>query len=278
MTLNCKGTLVDLNTPKVMGILNITPDSFYDGGRYLDEKSVVAQVAHMLDAGSTFIDLGAQSSRPGASLISEKEELDRILPVAHRLLKEFPDILLSIDTFRSNVAQQCLDAGAAMINDISSGNLNPQMMSVVAAYRVPWIMMHMRGVPENMQEQTEYTDLTRDILYFFSEKLVQARSLGIHDIIVDPGFGFSKTLDQNYALLNQLALFRNLEVPLLVGISRKSMIHKLLGITAQEALNGTTALHILALQKGASILRAHDVPEAMQCIALHRQLTQYQWQ
>ncbi|MEO1012050.1 MAG: dihydropteroate synthase [Bacteroidota bacterium] len=272
MTLNCKGTLIDLRVPKVMGILNLTPDSFYDGGRYQNEKNILAQVARMLEEGATFIDLGAQSSRPGAQLISEKEELNRILPVVHLLLQKFPEILLSIDTFRSEVAARCLEGGAAMINDISSGKMDEHMLPTISNYRAPYIMMHMRGIPKDMQQRTHYADLIPDILMYFSQRIAEARSLGIHDIIVDPGFGFSKTLEQNYTLLRELSLFQNLGTPILVGLSRKSMIHKLLGVTAEQALNGSTALHMMALQKGASFLRVHDVKEAMECVQLYNQL------
>lgn len=255
-----------------MGILNLTPDSFYDGGRYQNEKNILAQVARMLEEGATFIDLGAQSSRPGAQLISEKEELNRILPVVHLLLQKFPEILLSIDTFRSEVAARCLEGGAAMINDISSGKMDEHMLPTISNYRAPYIMMHMRGIPKDMQQRTHYADLIPDILMYFSQRIAEARSLGIHDIIVDPGFGFSKTLEQNYTLLRELSLFQNLGTPILVGLSRKSMIHKLLGVTAEQALNGSTALHMMALQKGASFLRVHDVKEAMECVQLYNQL------
>ncbi len=269
MDINCKGKLINLDSPKVMGILNLTPDSFYDGGTYKEEASILKQVAHMLNEGATFIDLGAYSSRPGADHISEEDELSRIIPVLTRLSKEFPNALFSIDTFRSGVAKGCLEIGAALINDISGGNLDPQMMAVVAQFQVPYILMHMKGTPQNMKEQTTYKNLLEEILFYFSEKLVQARAKKINDIIVDPGFGFSKTLAQNYKLLAQLELFKHLEVPVLVGLSRKSMIYKTLESTPQNALNGTTALHMVALSKGAQILRAHDVGEAMECIRLH---------
>ena len=268
MTLNCKGQLIDLSHPKVMGILNLTPDSFYDGGRYSSDKAILSQVEKMLHDGATFIDLGAYSSRPGADHISTDEELKRMLPVLRMLLTEFPEILLSIDTFRSKVAQMCLEAGAALINDISAGKLDDQMLPTIAKFKVPYIMMHMRGTPRTMKSHTEYDNLLVDILYYFSERISSARALGIIDIIVDPGFGFAKTPHQNYELLSKLNLFQNLDVPILAGLSRKSMIYKTLGTTSENALNGTTALNMVALMKGANILRVHEVKEGMECARL----------
>ena len=274
MTINCKGDLIDLTHPKVMGVLNLTPDSFYDGGRYTDEKSILIQAEKMLGEGATFIDVGAYSSRPGAVDISQDEELSRILPIVEMLLREFPEIILSIDTFRSVVAQKCLEAGAAVINDISAGKLDDNMLPVVAEYRVPYIMMHMRGTPRTMKGQTSYENLLVDILHYFSERIAAARALGVVDIIVDPGFGFAKTLEQNYALLSKLELFQNLEVPILAGLSRKSMIYKTLGTSAEKALNGTTALNMVALMYGANLLRVHDVKEAVECIGLAKMLSE----
>lgn len=272
MTINCKGTLIDLSTPKVMGILNVTPDSFFDGGKYRSEKAVVSQVEKMLVEGATFIDVGAQSSRPGAELISEKEELERILPIVELLIDEFPEVVLSIDTFRSKVALKCIEAGASLINDISAGHLDQGMLPTVAQLKVPIILMHMRGEPKTMQHQTAYKDLIQDIVHYFSERVAKARSLGIHDLIIDPGFGFSKTVHQNYELLKKLDLLRNIGLPLLTGLSRKSMIYKVLELDAKAALNGTTALNMYALQQGASILRVHDVREALECIKLSTSL------
>ena len=272
MTINCKGHLVDLSSPKVMGILNITPDSFYDGGNYNNGKAVLIQAKKMLDQGATFIDVGAYSSRPDAEHISEDEELKRIISIVELILKEFPDSLLSIDTFRSTVAKHCIDAGACMINDISAGQLDDNMMPTIASLHVPYIMMHIKGTPQTMQQYTDYTDLLKDILFYFSERIAEARQLGIIDLIIDPGFGFAKTLEQNYELLSALELFDILEKPILVGLSRKSMIYKTLDNSANEALNGTTALNTIALQKGANILRVHDVKEAMECIKLTNQL------
>ncbi|MEJ1223560.1 dihydropteroate synthase [Sediminicola sp. 1XM1-17] len=268
MTINCKGNLIDLNIPKVMGILNITPDSFFDGGRYRDEKAILDKTDQMLIGGATFIDVGAYSSRPGAPHVPEGEELLRITPIVELLLKNFPDITLSIDTFRAKVARECLDRGAAMINDISAGKMDADMMATVGHYRVPYIMMHMKGTPQTMQYETAYKDLTNDILYYFSERIAAARASQINDIIVDPGFGFAKTVEQNYELLSKMDLLQCLELPILAGLSRKSMIYKILGTDAQGALNGTTALNMVALNRGANILRVHDVKEAMECIKL----------
>ncbi|GAA3782067.1 dihydropteroate synthase [Corallibacter vietnamensis] len=272
MTINCKGKLIDLSTPKVMGILNLTPDSFFDGGQYKSKKSITEQVALMLEEGATFIDIGAYSSRPNADFVSEADELKRLLPIITLLTKTFPDICISIDTFRSEVAKQAIHAGAAIINDISAGQLDNKMLETVAKLQVPYIMMHMRGTPKTMQQLTSYNNLTKDILLYFSEKITEAKALGIIDIIVDPGFGFAKTREQNFELLNNLELFKHIEKPILAGVSRKSMIYKTLNITPKEALNGTTIINTMALQKGASILRVHDVKEAMECVKLFSEL------
>lgn len=268
MTINCKGTLIDLSSPKVMGILNLTPDSFYDGGQYKDEKSMLEHTEKMLSEGATFIDIGAYSSRPNADHVSEAEELKRILPIVERILKAFPETLISIDTFRSEVAKQTIEAGAALVNDISAGKLDDNMLKTVAHLQVPYIMMHMRGTPQTMQQQTVYDNLVKDILFYFSERLAAAKQLGIVDVIIDPGFGFAKTLEQNFEILNRLELFNLLEKPVLVGVSRKSMIYKTLNNTAKDALNGTSVLNTVALQKNAAILRVHDVKEAMETIKL----------
>jgi len=271
-TINCKGNLIDLSTPKVMGVINLTPDSFYDGGKLTSEKEILLQANKMLQEGATFLDLGAYSSRPGAKFVSEKEEIHRLLPVIKILLNEFPETLLSIDTFRSNVANESIYAGASLINDISAGTLDDHMFKIIAQHQVPYVMMHMRGTPETMMQNTDYTDLTKEVIYYFSERIAKARSFGINDLIADPGFGFSKTLDQNYELFNDLELFSYLNVPLLIGISRKSMIQKKIKTTAADSLNGTTALHAIAIQKGASILRVHDVKEAFETINLLQNL------
>lgn len=268
MTINCKGQLINLTTPKVMGILNITPDSFYDGGNYKNESDILLQVDKMLNEGATFIDVGAYSSRPNADHVSEAEELKRILPIVNLVLKEFPEALLSIDTFRSTVAKSCVEAGACMVNDISAGKLDTNMLQTIARLKVPYIMMHIRGTPQNMQQQTQYDNLIKELIFYFSERIAAAKQLGIIDMIIDPGFGFAKTTEQNFEVLNQLELIKILDKPILAGISRKSMVYKTLNTTAKNALNGTTVLNTVALQKGASILRVHDVKEAIEAITL----------
>jgi dihydropteroate synthase len=272
MTINCKGHLIDLKTPKVMGILNVTPDSFFDGGKFKDATNALNQVEKMLMQGASFIDIGAYSSRPGAAEVSEELELKRITPIVELILKHFPEALVSIDTFRGKVAKECIGLGAGLINDISAGLRDDTLLDTVANLGVPYIMMHMRGTPQTMQKLTDYNDLLMDIIHFFSERLAQAKAIGIHDVIIDPGFGFAKNLEQNFELLNQLEALHILNLPILVGISRKSMIYKLLETDAKNALNGTTALHMVALRKGANILRAHDVKEALECVKLHEQL------
>lgn len=266
--MNCNGTLIDLSTPKVMGILNITPDSFYDGGKNDSEQAIIDKVQQMLAEGATFIDIGAYSSKPNAEFVSETEEIARIVPVIDLLVKVFPEIIISADTFRSEVARTAIEHGAAIINDIAAGGLDPKMMETVAKYNVPYIMMHMRGNPQTMQSLTQYDDIVKDMLFYFSEKASQARSLGINDIIIDPGFGFAKTTQQNFEVMNKLELFQMLDLPILSGISRKSMIYKTLGTTPQESLNGTTVLNTISLLKGAKILRVHDVKEATEVIKL----------
>jgi len=272
MTINCKGNLIDLSTPKVMGILNITPNSFYDGGKFVGEKEILQQVKKMISEGATFIDIGAYSSKPRAEYVSENEELKRIVPVVNLIQKHFPKVAISIDTFRSEVARICIENGAAIINDILAGNVDEKMMETVAKYNVPYIMMHKRGTPETMQTMTNYENIVKEILFYFSERVAKARSFGINDLIIDPGFGFAKTLDQNYEILQKLELFEMLELPLLIGISRKSMIYNLFKCTPEEALNGTTVLNTIALTKGAKILRVHDVKEAMECVTLFNKL------
>lgn len=269
MTINCKGQLIDLSTPKVMGILNVTPNSFFDGGKYKNESEIRSQVEKMLNDGATFIDIGAYSSKPNADFVSEAEELQRIVPIVNLILEHFPETLISIDTFRSEVAKACIENGAALINDISAGNLDDKMFETIAKYNVPYIMMHMRGTPQTMQTMTNYENIVKEILYYFSEKIAKARSLGINDLILDPGFGFAKTIEQNYEVLQKLDLFSILELPILAGFSRKSMIYKPLHSNAESALNGTTALNTIGLIKGAKILRVHDVKEAMECASLY---------
>ncbi len=268
MTINCKGNLIDLSVPKVMGILNITPDSFFDGGKYKDELSILNQVQKMLQDGATFIDIGAYSSKPGAEFVAQEEELKRLLPIIELLLAKFPEAILSVDTFRSTIAKKAVESGVAIVNDISAGLLDEKMIETVAQLQVPYIMMHMKGNPKTMQSLANYEDVVKEIMYYFSERIQVARSFGLNDIIVDPGFGFAKTLEQNYEVMQKLDYFSILEVPILVGVSRKSMIYKLFDSAPKEALNGTSVLNTIALQKGASILRVHDVKEAIECVKI----------
>ena len=270
--MNCKGELVDLSTPKVMGILNVTPNSFFDGGKYTNEKELLDRAEKILSEGADFIDLGAYSSKPSAEFVSEEEEILRIVPVVKLVLKYFPNCILSIDTFRAEVARVCIENGAAIINDISAGKLDDNMLETIAKYNVPYIMMHMRGTPQSMQTLTQYEDIIKEMLFYFSERIAAARAFGINDLIIDPGFGFAKTLDQNYEVLRKLELFEMLELPLLAGVSRKSMIYKTLNSNAEMALNGTTVLNTIALTKGAKILRVHDVKEAVECVTLFNKL------
>lgn len=272
MTINCLGKLIDLTSPKVMGILNVTPNSFYDGGKHSDDKSVLSQVEKMLLEGATFIDIGAYSSKPSAEFVSEDEEVERLIPVIQLVLKHFPETLISVDTFRAKVAKAGIENGACIINDISAGSLDTTMMETVAKLKVPYVMMHMKGNPQTMQSLANYENVTKEMLLYFSEKVALARSLGISDLLIDPGFGFAKTKQQNFEVLNNLELFQMLELPILVGVSRKSMIYKTLETSADNALNGTTVLNTIALQKGANILRVHDVKEAMETIKLVSQL------
>ena len=268
MTINCKGRLVDFSTPKVMGILNTTPDSFYDGGSYVTEAKILRRAEEILSQGATFIDIGGYSSRPRAAFVDETEELSRVLPTVDLILAHYPEALISVDTFRSNVARQVVEHGAVLINDISAGLLDERMLETVAQVQVPYIMMHMRGNPQTMQQFTDYGDIVKEMLSYFSERTAAARNLGINDIIIDPGFGFSKTLEQNYEVLQKLDLFQIIELPLLAAVSRKSMIYKVLESSAAEALNGTTVVNTLALSKGAKLLRVHDVKEAVECVKL----------
>lgn len=265
-TINAKGTLITFDKPLIMGILNVTPDSFFDGGQHNSLDLALQHAEQMIHDGVDIIDIGAYSSRPGAPLISAQEEIDRALPAIHKIRDNHPHILLSIDTFRADVAAAAVHAGVHIINDISGGNLDENMFQTVANLQVPYILMHMRGTPENMQQQTDYKDIVTDIALYFGEKVSQLRALGVKDIILDPGFGFSKTIDQNYELLLRTDEFAYFNLPILGGISRKSMIYKKLGITPQESLNATTALNTLLLERGVQILRVHDVAEAKQLV------------
>ena len=267
-TINCKGTLIDLSTPKVMGIVNVTPDSFFDGGKLTNSDEIVSQVEKMLQDGATFIDLGGYSSKPGAEFVSEEEELNRVVPIVKLLVDKFPDILLSIDTFRSEVAKQTVENGVAIINDISAGLLDEKMLETVAKLQVPYIMMHMKGTPKTMQSLAQYEDLVKEMNFYFSERIAKARTFGLNDIIIDPGFGFAKTIEHNYELLQNLELLQFHDLPILAGVSRKSMIYRALETLPENALNGTTFLHAFCLQKGANILRVHDVKEAVECVKL----------
>ena len=251
-----------------MGILNVTPNSFYDGGKHKEINSIIHQVDKMLSEGADFIDIGAYSSKPSAEFVSEEEEIKRLVHIIKELVETFPTIILSVDTFRANVAEASVENGVAIVNDISAGLLDDKMLETVADLKVPYIMMHMRGNPQTMQSLTDYNDIVKEMIFYFSERIKKARSFGISDIIIDPGFGFAKTLEQNYEVLHKMELFEMLELPLLAGISRKSMIYKVLEKTPQEALNGTSVLNTIALQKGAKILRVHDVKEAVECIKL----------
>ncbi len=268
MNINCNGNLIDLSTPKVMGILNVTPNSFYDGGKHKEINSIIHQVDKMLSEGADFIDIGAYSSKPSAEFVSEEEEIKRLVPIVKSLVETFPNIILSVDTFRAQVAKASVENGVAMVNDIAAGLLDDKMLETVAELKVPYIMMHMRGNPQTMQSLTDYNDIVKEMIFYFSERIQKARSFGISDIVIDPGFGFAKTLEQNYEVLHKMELFEMLELPILVGVSRKSMIYKVLESSPQEALNGTSVLNTIALQKGAKILRVHDVKEAVECIKL----------
>ncbi|NGF55171.1 dihydropteroate synthase [Parapusillimonas sp. SGNA-6] len=260
--------LLTFEKPVIMGILNVTPDSFFDGGQHATVDHAIAHTRQMLEEGADIIDIGAFSSRPGATTISTQEEIDRSVPVVEALAKEFPDIILSVDTFRAEVAKTCIDAGAHIINDISGGNLDENMFATVAKLQVPYVLMHMRGTPKTMQQLTDYTDIVTDVATELGQRIAALRALGVKDIILDPGFGFAKTIEQNYELLLRTDELHYFGLPMLGGISRKSMIYKKLDTTPQEALNGTTALNTLLLERGVHILRVHDVKEAKQLINL----------
>lgn len=271
-SINCNGKLIDLSTPRVMGIVNLTPDSFYDGGRLKTDVDLLHQVSKMLSDGATFIDIGGYSSRPDGTDISIDEELRRVIPMIDVLVKEFKNLHLSIDSFRKSVINTALQHGANLVNDISAGLLDDGVLETVAQHQVPYIMMHMRGTPQTMTSLTDYQNLVVDINTYFAGRIAAARAAGINDVIIDPGYGFAKTIEQNYELLDKQNLLKAHDVPLLAGISRKSMIYKVLKTDAARALNGTSALHMVSLQKGASILRVHDVKEAMEVIALYNML------
>ena len=268
-TLSIHGKVLDISSPKVMGIINVTPDSFYSGSRKQRIPDILKKASTMLTEGATFLDIGGYSTRPGASEVPIKEEIQRVLPAIEAIMNEFPEAIVSIDTFRSEVANKAIEAGATMVNDISGGNLDPEMKYLISERNVPYIIMHMKGTPSNMNMLAKYDNLLTELMDYFQIKVAELHDLGIKDIIIDPGFGFSKTVEQNYVLLRNLAYFKALELPTLIGISRKSMIFKTLGIVAEEALNGTTVLNTIALQHGAGILRVHDVKEAVQAVTLY---------
>ncbi len=265
---------LNLDEPIIMGILNITPDSFFDGGKYKNEQDIIVQTTKMIEEGAKIIDIGAYSSRPNAEHISEKEELKRILPIVTLIRNHFTEIAISVDTFRSSIAKICIKNGADIINDISGGTLDDNMFKIIAQLNVPYILMHIQGTPQNMQQEPTYTDIVNEVKAYFSEKTEQLKQLGVDNIILDPGFGFGKTVQHNYQLLNALDEFQEFNLPILAGVSRKSMINKVLNTTPQKALNGTTVLNTIALQKGTKILRVHDVKEAMESIKLVKKLNE----
>ncbi len=272
-TLNCNNRLISLDKPVVMGIINVNENSFYSASRANTTDLVLEKASKMLQEGATFLDLGAMSSKPGSDIISIDDELNLILPAVEAVKKYFPEAIISVDTLRSEVAQEVIQAGASMINDISAGTFDSNMMKLVSSFRVPYIMMHMKGLPSDMQQNPSYEDVVMEITRFFVLNIQKAREVGIADIIIDPGFGFGKTLEHNYQIMKQLEVLQIFNLPVMAGISRKSMIWRPLNTNADSALNGTTALHMYALQKGAKILRVHDVKEAMECITLHQLLT-----
>jgi dihydropteroate synthase len=267
-TLNCKGRLLVANGPMVMGIINTTPDSFYAGSRQQDIGSILEQAGNMLDQGADLLDIGGQSTRPGSQQLDASEEMDRVMPAITAIIKAFPDAIISVDTYYAEVAKTAVEAGVRIINDISAGELDDRMLSTVAALQTPYVCMHMKGRPQSMQVQASYEDVLKEVLDYLVKKLGDCRNAGILDVIIDPGFGFGKTIQHNFLLLKQLSLFKMLETPVLVGLSRKSTIYKTLGITPEKALNGTTVLNTLALANGADILRVHDVQEAREAILL----------
>lgn len=271
--ININGHLLDLNKPSVMGILNVTPDSFYSASRYMSEEGILNRVEQLVDAGVDLLDVGACSTRAGIRLVSEEEELRRLQLALHLIRKRWPDIPISVDTFRSNVVRSVYDAfGFILVNDISGGDMDPHMFETVAELHLPYVLTHIQGTPEVMQQNPVYQDLIKEVCVFFSQRLERLRALGVNDVILDPGFGFGKTLDHNYELLRRLSDFRLFDLPILVGLSRKSMIYHALSLSPDQSLNGTSALNMYALSHGANILRVHDVREAKECVTLHQLL------
>lgn len=275
LTINCKGKLLSLAHPLVMGILNATPDSFFDGGQYDALDAAVAQAGRMLEEGATIIDVGGMSSRPGAKIIETSQELDRVIPIIAAIRQHFPESIISIDTVKAKVAKEAIAAGASIINDISAGDIDSELWTTVAELGVPYILMHMQGKPANMQQAPAYEDVVEEVLDFLIARVGRLKELGIYDVIIDPGFGFGKSVAHNYQLLKKMHVFKILGLPILAGVSRKSMINKVLKIKAKDALNGTTALHMIALQQGAKILRVHDVKPAVETIRLFQELEKY---
>ncbi len=269
MNINIRGELYSLESPKVMGILNLTPDSFFDGGRFLSEKKILTHVVSMIENGMDILDIGGYSSRPGAKTLSVKEEEERVIPILKILKKEFKDLIISVDTFRAEIARKSIENGVDIINDISAGEIDEEIMKIVSNYNTPYIIMHMKGNPQTMQKNPNYDDVCREIISYLAQRVKKAREYKINDLIIDPGFGFGKTLEHNYEILSNLHHFEMIDLPLLVGFSRKSMITKALKIEKEFALNGTSILNTIALIKGAKILRVHDVKEAKECINLY---------
>ena len=267
-TLNCKGRLLNFGTPAVMGILNTTPDSFYEGSRFTGKEGILGQVEKMISEGAVIIDIGGQSTRPGSKPLEVTEELNRVITAIESIHYNFPELVISIDTYYAAVADAAVKAGASIVNDISGGMLDPSMIATVGALKVPFVCTHMKGIPETMQQHPGYKNLIQELLDFFIQQCERCKMAGIHDIIIDPGFGFGKTAEHNFEILDKLDLFRILERPVLLGVSRKGTIYRTLGITAEEALNGTTVLNTIGLMKGASLLRVHDVTEACEALKL----------
>ena len=273
-TLNCKGRLLIVDKPLVMGIINVTPDSFFAGSRQEGTDAVLRKTEQMLKEGATILDIGGQSTRPGSEKLNAEDELKRVIEPINAIHQKFPDAFISIDTYYSLVAKEAVTAGASIVNDISTGSLDERMIETVAALKVPYVLMHMQGTPQTMQHHPKYENVTKEVLDFFIRKKDELHKAGITDIIIDPGFGFGKTIDQNFVLLRHLSVFKMLDCPLLLGISRKSAIYKTLGTTVEEALNGTTVLNTIGLMNGASILRVHDVKEALETVNLFRAYNQ----
>ena len=273
MNINIRGELYSLKSPKVMGILNLTPDSFFDGGKFFSEKKILTHVVSMIENGMDILDIGGYSSRPGAKNISVKEEEQRVIPILKILRKEFKDLIISVDTYRAEIARKSIENGADIINDISAGEIDEEIMNIVSNYNTPYIIMHMKGTPQTMQKNPNYDDVCKEIISYLAQRVKKAREYKINDLIIDPGFGFGKTLEHNYEILSNLHHFEMIDLPLLVGFSRKSMITKALNIEKEFALNGTSILNTIALIKGAKILRVHDVREAKECINLYNLTT-----